>query len=106
MPGAKRIVFTINNPKLGNIHAMERLFQSPDVVWSVYQYEIGVRGTVHLQGTCYFKDRKTLLQVKDMLQGISNGCGCWEHPVYADSDSDADLPNTVEGTPEPELVID
>ncbi len=100
MGGAKRVVVTINNPKPGNIHALEMLLQSTRVQWGTFQYEVGELGTVHLQCAIYFHDRKSLGQVAALLQGISWGCGCREHPILVQSGDDT--ATTIEQTPEPE----
>lgn len=57
--------FTINNPTGWDEADVERLVEAAQYV--CYGIETGEEGTLHWQGYCYFKERKSLVQVKEFI---------------------------------------
>jgi len=75
---AKNWTFTCNDQSgdlltAGNLvdlaQGLPSLMDVSGISYVVYQLERGLSGTNHLQGYCQFSSRKTLRQVKDLLQG-------------------------------------
>jgi len=57
--------FTLNNPTEDEKNALSNCL--PDERYCVYQLEKGDSGTPHMQGYCYFEQRKSLRQVKTYI---------------------------------------
>lgn len=66
--GAKRWVWTLNNPTDDEEQALgDAAANEEEVEWCLFGRETGDSGTPHLQGAIIFKRRKTILQVKTFL---------------------------------------
>lgn len=61
--------FTINNPKQGNLDVLKKLSDRTWTTWSVWQWEIGDNGTVHIQGALRTDPKKRWTAVLKLLQG-------------------------------------
>lgn len=57
--------FTINNPTSWDIVDVEKLIEATQYV--CYGKETGEEGTPHFQGFCYFKERKSFIQLKNII---------------------------------------
>jgi len=88
MPGAKRWVFTTNNPDMANQQALEALRTSPDVQWLLFQFEEGAQQTVHIQGAVYFHERMTLGDVCRRFTGVVGDAVF--NPIDLTDESDSD----------------
>ncbi len=70
MPNPRRLwCFTINNPTQGNLDALRLLTDRKWTTWSVWQWEVGQQGTVHIQGALRTDPKKRRTAVSKLLTG-------------------------------------
>lgn len=58
-------VFTINNWTVDDVAEITAL--KATAVWGIYQYEMGEMGTPHIQGAAYWKNKRTLKNIRKIL---------------------------------------
>lgn len=62
---SKSWCYTINNPDWKTIEELTKL--EPELVYNIYQLEVGENGTRHIQGYMYFQIRKEFKWLKKAL---------------------------------------